>query len=98
MKCPESIEELKTYFVFDGSCTKIGRARNVDVRLRLLQTGNPNNLIVDIVIFADVELLFHEYFKNFKVQNEWFDLPDNYKEIVKEMCKYKNLKVWERHD
>jgi len=89
---PQTTEEIKTYFVTDGQSIKIGKATNINMRLKELQSGNPNGLTPTIIIFSDSEKFFHDHFKKRKIRNEWFCLPENYVEIVKTICEKNNLK------
>ena len=92
--CPKVNEEkeIMTYFITDGRYIKIGKAVNIVMRLKELQSGNPNQLIPIIIIYADAERLFHRCFKKHRIRNEWFCLPDNYIEIVINLCAEQNLK------
>ena len=53
----------------------------------MLQIGNPNILSVDFVIFMDFEKSLHSYFSHCKSFNEWFRLPQSYKESLINLCK-----------
>jgi hypothetical protein len=71
------------YFISDGDSTKIGKANNVFVRLKELQTGNPRRLII-IAIYpcskrdtTVEENKFHKKFENKKIRGEWFFLTDS---------------------
>ena len=59
----------------EQTAVKIGHTRNLDDRLRTLQTGNPSRLEV-LDWFAgssDVERLAHAWFHRYRVQGEWFE-------------------------
>jgi len=88
-----SNEDFFTYFISDGTFTKIGKAVNPSERLKILQTGNPTLLRIELIVFANVESVFHEQFSVHKLLNEWFDLPIDYKSIVSVFCEHKNLKL-----
>jgi len=85
--------DFNTYFINDGNFVKIGKAKNVLTRLKDLQIGNPHLLVIDIIIFMDVEKELHSYFSHCKELNEWFKLPQNYEESVIKLCKEQGWKV-----
>lgn len=76
------------YFIADGDYVKIGKAGNVNERLRTLQTGNPRTLALLKVVDCsklndnytdyDVETELHAYFNADRISNantitsEWF--------------------------
>ena len=76
------------YFIADGDYVKIGKAGNVNERLRALQTGNPRSLALLKVVDCsklndnytdyDVETELHAYFNADRISNantttsEWF--------------------------
>lgn len=69
------------YFVSDGKYVKIGVATGtVEERLKALQTGNPNKLVVLNSLLVDnpfeVESNYHLLFKNKHINGEWFDILD----------------------
>lgn len=68
------------YFISDGEFVKIGKAKDVNRRVRELQTANPRKLTILKVIECkdektafDLEHFFHQQFKLFKCKGEWFD-------------------------
>lgn len=79
------------YFIADGDYVKIGKAGNVNERLRALQTGNPRTLALLKVVDCsklndnytdyDVETELHAYFNADRISNantitsEWFPRP-----------------------
>lgn len=82
----EHPETFKTYFIRAGNFVKIGKALNINNRLNQLQTGNPHQLVVEIVILSDVEQIFHHRFQVYRRLNEWFELPGDYKALVEQFC------------
>jgi hypothetical protein len=68
------------YFVqaINGGPIKIGSAHNVERRLRILQTGNP----IDLVILHktsgghNLETFLHKEFKDININGEWFRNTD----------------------
>lgn len=69
------------YFISDGhGHIKIGKADDVFVRLRELQTGNPYKLkvILSVVLKSmkdayDLELELHKMFSEDRLEGEWFN-------------------------
>ena len=68
------------YFIHqEGNFTqfKIGYATDLNKRLRALQTGNPNLLIVYRVIenvTRKTETELHHFFYSYRIRNEWFSI------------------------
>lgn len=66
------------YFITDNQYIKIGYTNNtIEERITSLQTGNPEILKLLFVIESasiEDEKLLHNYFNEFKINNEWFDL------------------------
>jgi predicted GIY-YIG superfamily endonuclease len=72
---------MKVYFIQSGpnGPVKIGKANDVDQRLRELQTGNPKELHIRVVLICasssnalHMEKVFHRRFKRFRMRGEWF--------------------------
>lgn len=66
--------QTTTYFISQGRFVKIGRARNVDDRLRTLQTGSPIELVLECALVGDHEDELHRFFYETRVRGEWFTL------------------------
>ena len=66
------------YIITDGDAVKIGQAQDVDRRVSSIQCSNPRSLTVLEVISTNdmgaTEKALHEYFKDYLIQGEWFDL------------------------
>lgn len=69
------------YFISDGEFVKIGKADNVEKRLKTLQTGNPKPLKILKTIPCnsakeayDLEFFFHALLKDHKSNGEWYKL------------------------
>lgn len=62
------------YFVRAGSRVKIGFTDNLPQRLVQLQTANADPLILEVAIDGDrnLEAQFHEQFKDYRLNGEWF--------------------------
>ena len=78
----------------DTNYYKIGYTENVEKRLKGLQTGCPNNLILIDFFNGNYthERQIQEHFKQYKIREigEWFEFSD--KAILKQVCtKIKNL-------
>lgn len=67
---------VSTYFVLADATgmVKIGRAKDVKVRVDYLQIGCPHPLRVVTKINVDCELAAHRRFHDARVQGEWFTL------------------------
>lgn len=69
------------YFITDNhGHIKIGKADNAYNRLKELQVGNPYKLKVLLSIMMNsqnqaykLETALHKYFKNYKLEGEWFE-------------------------
>lgn len=70
MSCIYFIENTKT------KNYKIGRTKNVQARIKQLQTGNENHIMLRKQIFCDtkIEKMIHRYFEENKIKNEWFNV------------------------
>jgi hypothetical protein len=72
---PERASEKKaqkTYFIYDGEYIKIGRARSPRHRLKELQTGNPRELRLLVILPTDREAEYHKRFSHLRVKGtEW---------------------------
>lgn len=87
---------MSVYFIRAGSTNmvKIGFTdRDVESRLRELQTANPEPLKIIRVIPGDehVEQKYHLRYWQYNKSGEWFDLPEN---IIQEIEQIED----ERHD
>lgn len=64
------------YFIFDknNNAVKIGVSSNPDIRLRILQIGNPSNLDFLKIIPGDkkMERQWHDRYAHLKLSSEWF--------------------------
>ena len=72
---------MKVYFIQSGKggAVKIGKAKNVETRLRELQTGNPKELYLRAVLCCTseanafhTEQLLHIRFAENRLRGEWF--------------------------
>lgn len=67
---------MKTYLIFDpgSNLIKIGKARDVNERIKHLQIGCGSILELRHVFELDIESILHSEFKNFRVHGEWFNI------------------------
>ena len=71
-------KRTNVYFIQSvyGGLVKIGSAKDVNKRLKILQTGSPVPLVI-IKIYKDVDSSFeyelHNQFKQYRKYGEWFD-------------------------
>ena len=77
-------KQSKRGFIYVIKCNefyKIGKANNVEKRLKSLQTANPYTLDVIIVKKAKnsytMETFFHNLFSDKRIHGEWFKLEDS---------------------
>jgi len=76
------------YLMKDKDYYKVGHTKRLDVRKEQLQTGNPNEIIIINSYlcknYKKAEYILHQKYKEYRVINEWFDLPieiiNNFKE------------------
>lgn len=77
------------YFISAAEFTKIGYTCNLPKRLMTLQTCNPVQLVVSHKLLTrypiEVETDLHEIFAEYNVGGEWFKLPTDYIDRVKEL-------------
>ena len=77
---------MKVYFILDSAsnAVKIGKANDIQERLSVLQTGNPNPLT--LINFIDcgseaesflLEQTLHRQYKNLRKMGEWFTYDEN---------------------
>lgn len=71
------------YFITDKKYVKIGVAKNINLRLKQLQTGNGNILQILAAIPCKnnydahyLEKQLHYYFSQYNTYGEWFDILD----------------------
>ena len=60
---------------------KIGMSNNPSKRLKQLQTGNPNRLVIyhmfESIDYKLLERTMHEICKDKKIINEWFEMEES---------------------
>lgn len=74
---------MLTYIIKSNSIYKIGRTTNLEKRLKSLATGNPDIEVI-IVYNEDIESSLHNLFKEYHYKLEWYKLPNDFEEIIKE--------------
>lgn len=64
------------YFITCGEYTKIGRADNVEQRLKQLQCNNPYEVKINYVMEnqGHLEKMYHEIYKDKHHKDEWYKL------------------------
>lgn len=75
-----------TYFISDGRAVKIGAAKCVRSRLKILQAHNPTKLVVLAMVRGGevLESAYHALFAAHRLDNEWFELvPEVIDEIAR---------------
>lgn len=79
------INEGYIYIVSDGHFCKIGVANdNVDERIKGLQTGNPNKIILLTSLLCKnpytIETFLHSLFSTKHIHGEWYDILELFEE------------------
>ena len=73
---------------------KIGstRCKNINKRLKQLQTGNSNKLLIENYYETNkpfkLETMLHNRFKDVNVIGEWFEISEDDKKNFKNICEY----------
>ncbi len=80
------------YAIYDSVYTKIGITHNIKKRIKMLQCGNPNKLIlIDnsrlIINARKKEIELHKKYKNKHILNEWFNLSPSEQQELKQYLK-----------
>ncbi len=75
----EEVPDGEVYFIFrknKATKCKIGRSDNPKQRASQLQTGNHRTLYVYKTLkgYIRLEKMLHKYFKEFRINGEWFDI------------------------
>jgi len=65
------------YIIKSGDKIKIGKTSNMDKRLMAYKTHNPDIHLVKTYDYDDsLEQYLHNYYKEYRVTGEWFDILD----------------------
>lgn len=80
----EKKRQYKTYILRDKAANiyKIGRAVNIDKRIKSLSIANIN-LAKVMVINKDIEVYLHTAYKSKQIESEWFNLSKEDLEDIK---------------
>lgn len=86
---------MYVYFIYNPSTThyKVGKTISLEQRIKQLQTGNEVRLVIKKFIDdqnPEIEKYLHEYFKDKKILNEWFDITSADVERVINLVEYAN--------
>ena len=83
-KSSRAMEDQKTYFISQGRTgpIKIGKAANVQSRLKSLQTSSPQPLYLLGVIDSDIEDILHARFERFQIRGEWYEPAPELKRFI----------------
>jgi excisionase family DNA binding protein len=77
------------YFIRRGDFVKIGKAGNVEKRLRALQAANPEPLELLATVYDDnghaLERELHRKFAALRTTGEWFRLESELAEFIREL-------------
>lgn len=80
---------MYTYIMKSHDLHKIGKAINVEERIKIFRTGNPTIEVIK-VIEGNYESILHKYYKEKRVCGEWFNLTKeeiDYIDTVIKICK-----------
>ena len=78
-------EVQDVYFIQSGNAVKIGIAKDPDTRLRELQTGNCEHLVLLAVVPGGggaLEKELHRKFRKTRIQGEWYELNHELSEWI----------------
>jgi hypothetical protein len=73
---------VKTYFISDGTCVKIGKSVDPAKRLAQLQTSHSRPLSLVAVLDGDHEAVCHRLFAAFRKTGEWFQLDERHAQLI----------------
>src|SRR5574344_1517161 len=80
------------YLLESDNKTKIGIAKSISSRIKMMQTGNPYPISLvyqhrfpSEKMAREVECTLHSHWKGFQLQGEWFNLTKEQKEETKEL-------------
>jgi hypothetical protein len=70
----------------DNGYIKIGIGKNVEQRIKSLQTGSTAKLRIiykkEVQFASKIESLLHRRYENFRVHGEWFDINEELMEEI----------------
>lgn len=83
---PAEKRKYKTYILKDtiSGLYKIGRALDVNKRIKFLSVANPN-LEIYHIINKDIETALHRKYSPFRIKSEWFKLSETELEEIKSL-------------
>ena len=75
---------FNTYFIVNESKTlvKIGKATDVERRLKEISTISPESLTIILVINKDIEFQLHGEFEMYRKNGEWFEFSEEIKDYI----------------
>lgn len=76
-----------TYLIKSHNLYKIGKARDVDKRVKTYRTHNPKFELIKI-IEGDCERSLHSIYHHKRIKGEWFDLDDYDLSKIDELVKF----------
>ena len=85
------IQQVYSYLMYDERYYKIGQSINPKDRLKIIRTANPScKLLVYTKTITEKQL--HDYYKEYRVSGEWFNLP---KDVATKLISHINKKNYE---
>lgn len=86
---------MYVYFIYNESTKnyKIGKTKSLGDRIKQLQTGNDTKLVISRFINdenPEIEKYLHEYFKERRILNEWFNVNIEEIDYIISIVKYAN--------
>lgn len=78
------MKEKEIYFIYDGKYVKMGMSENPRKRLKELQTGNPNQMILLHSFIGNDECYeaIQEEFKEYNYRSEWYCFDGELKKFI----------------
>ena len=88
---------VKTYLIYNyvSKKFKIGRSKDIGMRIKQLEKEYGNNIILIDYCKGDIEKSLHRFFSNKKDNGEWFNLNDDNIKFIKDSFNIQNQRLKE---
>lgn len=67
---------MKTYLLYDGKYFKVGRTKNIEIRLKNIKSNNPDVILIAYTN-SDVEYNIFIKYDEYIYHNEWLNIKDD---------------------